>query len=109
MMILSNFLMAVAMVLDTVLNIYFWIVIASAVLSWVNPDPYNPIVRFLRGATEPVYYRIRRVLPINMGGIDFTPLIVLLAIQFLQIFLVRTLMQIAHGAGGQTASAILPS
>lgn len=107
MMILGNFLMAVAMVLSTVLNIYFWVVIASAVLSWVNPDPYNPIVRFLRNATEPVYYRIRRVLPINMGGIDFTPLIVLLAIQFLQIFLVNTLYQVARGMGGQTESGFL--
>ncbi len=107
MIILSNFLMAVAMVLNTVLNIYFWIVIGSAVLSWVNPDPHNPIVRFLRGATEPVYYRIRRVLPINMGGIDFTPLIVLLAIQFLQVFLVNTLYQVAGGMGGQTSSRFL--
>jgi len=108
MIILSNFLTAVAGVLQTVLSIYFWIVIASAVLSWVNPDPYNPIVRFLRSATEPVYYRIRRVLPINFGGIDFTPLIVLLAIQFLQAFLVNTLYQIAAGlGGGQTPSRFL--
>ena len=97
MIILSNFLKALAGVLETVLTIYFWIVVAGAILSWVNPDPYNPIVRFLRQATEPVYYRIRRVLPINMGGIDFTPLIVLLAIQFLQVFLVNTLYQIAIG------------
>lgn len=97
MIILSNFLKALAGVLETVLNIYFWIVVAGAILSWVNPDPYNPIVRFLRQATEPVYYRIRRVLPINMGGIDFTPLIVLLAIQFLQVFLVNTLYQVALG------------
>lgn len=107
MMILGNFLMAVGMVLSSVLNIYFWIVIGSAVLSWVNPDPYNPIVRFLRSATEPVYYRIRRVLPINMGGIDFTPLIVLLAIQFLQAFLVKSIYQIAAGMGGQTESGFL--
>ncbi len=106
-MILGNFLMAVAMILNTVLNLYWWVVVASAVLSWVNPDPYNTIVRFLRGATEPVYYRLRRVLPINMGGIDFTPLIVLLAITFLQIFLVNTLMQVAAGMGGQTQSRFL--
>jgi len=94
MIVLSNFLIGVGMILNTVLNLYFWVVIASAVLTWVNPDPYNPIVRFLRGATEPVYYRIRRVLPLNFGGIDFTPLIVLLAIQFLQIFVVNTLYQL---------------
>ena len=107
MIVLSNFLIGVGMILNTVLNLYFWVVIASAVLTWVNPDPYNPIVRFLRGATEPVYYRIRRVLPLNFGGIDFTPLIVLLAIQFLQIFVVNTLYQIAGGMGGQTSSRFL--
>ncbi|MDG2307771.1 MAG: YggT family protein [Candidatus Binatia bacterium] len=107
MIILSNFLMAVAMVLNTVLDLYWWVVIGSAILSWVNPDPYNPIVRFLRRATEPVYARIRRILPINMGGIDFTPLIVLLAIGFLQAFLVQTLYQLAAGMGGQTPSQFL--
>lgn len=107
MMILGNFLGAVAWVLDSVLELYFWVVIASAVLSWVNPDPYNPIVRFLRGATEPVYYRIRRVLPINMGGIDFTPLLVLLGVRFLQMFLVRTLYQVAASMGGQSPSPFL--
>lgn len=107
MIILSNFLMAVGTVLNAVLNIYFWIVIASAVLTWVNPDPYNPIVRFLRSVTEPVYYRIRRVVPLNFGGFDFTPLAVLLAIQFLQVFLVNTLYQVAAGMGGQTSSRFL--
>ena len=107
MIILSNFLMAVGMVLNTILNIYFWIVIASAVLTWVNPDPYNPIVRFLRNVTEPVYYRVRRLLPLNFGGMDFTPIVVLLAIQFLQVFLVNTLYQLAGGMGGQTSSRFL--
>lgn len=107
MIVLRNFLLALAMVLDTLLSIYFWIVIASAVLSWVNPDPYNPIVRFLRAATEPVYYRIRRVLPLYFGGIDFTPLVVLLAIQFLQVFLVGTLNQAAWNMGGQTSAQFL--
>ena len=107
MIVLRNFLLALAMVLDTLLSIYFWIVIASAVLSWVNPDPYNPIVRFLRAATEPVYYRIRRVIPLYFGGIDFTPLVVLLAIQFLQVFLVGTLNQAALSMGGQTAAQFL--
>ncbi len=106
-MILGNFLMAVGMVLNTILNLYFWIVIGSAVLSWVNPDPYNPIVRFLRGATEPVYYRIRRVVPLYFGGIDFTPLVVLLGIQFLQAFLVNSLYQMAARMGGQNTSGFL--
>ena len=94
------------MVVNAVLNIYWWIIIASAVLSWVNPDPYNPIVRFLRSATEPVMYRVRRVLPLAFGGVDFTPIVVLLAITFLQVFLVKTLYQLAASIGGG-GSAIL--
>ncbi|MFP4071262.1 MAG: YggT family protein [Desulfovibrionales bacterium] len=97
MFVLSNFLQAVAYILNTVLTIYFWVVIASAVLSWVNPDPYNPIVRFLRGVTEPVFYRVRRWLPFtSVSGIDFSPIIVILAIQFLKVFVVGSLYQFAH-------------
>jgi YggT family protein len=100
MFVLSNFLVALAVVVKAVLNIYWWIIIASAVLSWVNPDPYNPIVRFLRAATEPVYYRVRRVVPLAFGGVDFTPIVVLLLITFLQVFLVETLYQLAASVGG---------
>ena len=100
MFVLSNFLVAMAVVVNAVLNIYWWIIIASAVLSWVNPDPYNPIVRFLRSATEPVFYRVRRVLPLSFGGVDFTPIVVLLFITFLQVFLVKTLYQMAASLGG---------
>ncbi|HZR84345.1 MAG TPA: YggT family protein [Candidatus Binatia bacterium] len=107
MFVLTNFLLAVAEIVNAVLSIYWWIVIASAVLSWVNPDPYNPIVRFLRAATEPVMYRIRRVIPLYFGGIDFTPIVVLLLIQFLQIFLVPTLRQLALRVGGQPSGAFL--
>jgi YggT family protein len=96
MFILSNFLMATADVLSIVLTLYMWIVIARAVISWVNADPYNPIVRFLYGATEPLLYRVRRSLPLFGGGIDFSPLVVLLAIIFLQRFLVGSLQQIAQ-------------
>jgi YggT family protein len=73
-----------------------WIIIAQAVLSWVNPDPYNPIVRFIRQVTEPVLYEIRRRIPTVFGGIDFSPLIVLLAIIFLQEFLVKSLIELAR-------------
>ncbi|MFP4167990.1 MAG: YggT family protein [Desulfonatronovibrionaceae bacterium] len=102
-MIFANFLQAIASVLNTVLTLYFWIVIISALLTWVNPDPYNPIVRILRNLTEPVFYRVRRWIPFtNMGGIDLSPIVVLLAIQFVKIFLVQTLYQSAMtmGAGG---------
>ncbi len=95
MFIVQNLLQAVAMVLNTVLSLYFWIVIISALLSWVNPDPYNPLVRILRTMTEPVFYRIRRWLPFTyMSGIDFSPVILLLAIQFAKVFLVQTLYQL---------------
>ncbi len=94
MFVLSNLLSATARVLDLLLWLYMWIVIIRALISWVNPDPYNPIVRFLYQATEPVLYRVRRYLPYT-GGIDFSPLIVILIIIFLQAFLVNTLHELA--------------
>jgi YggT family protein len=95
MFILANLLMATASVLQLLLWLYMWIVIARAVISWVNPDPYNPVVRFLYNATEPLLYRVRRALPLFAGGIDFSPLLVLVAIYFLQVFLVQSLRDVA--------------
>ena len=99
-MIVSNFLFAVATVLGMVLNVYWWVIVARAILSWVNPDPYNPIVQFLYRATEPVLYRVRRTIPAYAGGIDFSPLIVLLILTFLQIFLVQSLQDMAVSMRG---------
>jgi len=96
MIILSNFLTAIDKVLDIVLSIYMWVVIARAVLSWVSPDPYNPIVRFIHTITEPVLYQIRRRIPVSFGGIDFSPIIVFLAIIFLQRFVVHSLYELAQ-------------
>ena len=95
MFIFANFLLATARVLDVVLWFYMWVIIARAVISWVNADPRNPIVRFLYNATEPLLYRVRRTLPIFFGGIDFSPLVILLAIYFLQAFLVQSLRDLA--------------
>ena len=95
MFIFSNLLMAVAKILDIVLSLYMWIIIGRAVISWVNPDPYNPIVRFLNSVTEPILYPIRRKIPIHFGGIDFSPILVIIAIVFLQTFLVQSLIQLA--------------
>ena len=95
MFIIGNFLFAVAQVLNIALTIYMWIIIARAVLSWVNPDPYNPIVRIINQITDPVLMRVRRHVPAVFGGIDFTPIIVLLAIYFLQAFFVQSLQDIA--------------
>ena len=95
MYILGNFLAATAKVLDIVLVLYMWVIIIRALLSWVNPDPYNPIVRFLYSITEPVLYRVRQLLPMSGMGIDFSPIVILLAIIFLQTFLVNTLSRLA--------------
>ena len=79
------------------LSAYMWVVIISAVLSWVNPDPYNPIVRFLRNATEPLYSRIRRTLPfVVVGGFDLSPILVIVVIQIVQ----RLLAQLVFDMGG---------
>lgn len=92
----GNFLLGVAGILDAILSLYFWIIIASAVLSWVNPDPYNPIVRIIRNLTEPVFYKVRKWLPFtNLGGLDLSPVVVLLAIQFIKMFVVRSMYQFA--------------
>ena len=99
MFIASNFLAAVAKILDIGLSLYMWIIIGRAIISWVNPDPYNPIVRFLNSVTEPVLYPIRRRMPINLGGIDFSPILVIMAIIFLQTFLVQSLIQLAARLG----------
>ncbi len=99
MFIITNFLVAVARILDIGLTLYMWIVIARAVISWVNPDPYNPVVRFLHSVTEPVMYNIRRWIPVYYGGIDFSPIIVILVIIFLQSFLVQSLIQMASRLG----------
>ncbi|WP_203529526.1 YggT family protein [Pseudodesulfovibrio sp. JC047] len=94
---MGSLVQATAYVTDTVLTIYFWIVIVSALLSWVNPDPYNPIVRFLRGVTEPVFYKIRRWLPFAVvGGFDLSPIVVILAIQVCKIVVVGNLSRLAY-------------
>jgi len=93
MYLINNLLVALAHILHIVLNLYMWVIIARALLSWVNPDPYNPIVRFLHNVTEPVLYAIRRRVPIFFGGIDFSPMLVILAILFLDSFLVPSLVQ----------------
>jgi len=93
-MLAANFVFATATALNLLLWLYMWIVIARAVISWVNPDPYNPIVRFLVNATEPLLWRLRRVLP-NLGGIDFSPMALIIGILFLQNFLVASLQDLA--------------
>ena len=95
MLVFRNLLIAIATVLEYVLVFYMFITIARAVLSWVSPDPYNPIVRFIHNITEPVLYQIRKRLPMMYGGIDFSPIIVILIIIFLRIFVVDSLEGLA--------------
>jgi len=95
MFIIGNFIRAVAIILHYVLTFYMWIVIARAILSWVNPDPYNPIVRFIHNVTEPVLYRIRTKIPVSFGGIDFSPIIIILGVIFLQNFVVNSLLRLS--------------
>ena len=95
MYIIGYFLMAVARVLDIVLIAYMWVVVARAVLSWVNPDPFNPIVRFIHNVTEPVLYQIRTRIPFNFSGLDLSPIVVFVVIIFLRTFVVNSLNQMA--------------
>ena len=99
MFVLGNFIVAVAKILDIALTIYMWIIIGRAVISWVNADPYNPIVQFLYRATEPVMAPIRRWIPIGGMGIDISPIIIILVIFFLQSFLVRSMIEMAYRFG----------
>ena len=94
MFIIANLLMAVAQVLDYVLWAYMWILIGRMIISWVNVDYDNPIVRFLYAATEPVLEPVRRRLPV-LAGFDLSPIVVWLAVIFLQRFLVRSLYELA--------------
>jgi len=100
MYILGNILIGLGNVLDIILSIYMWIVIIGALISWVNPDPYNPIVRFLRGATYPLFAWIRRRLPLSLGGIDFSPVIIIAGIVFLRYALARTIIETGYRLKG---------
>jgi YggT family protein len=95
MFVLGNFIIAVAKIIHVVLNIYMWIIIARAILSWVNPDPYNQIVQFLYRVTEPVLAQVRRWLPFGRMGIDVSPIVVILAIYFLDEFLIKSMIELA--------------
>ena len=96
MFIIGYLLVALASVCDLVLVFFMILIIARAVLSWVSPDPYNPIVRFIQNATEPVLYRIRAKFPMVYGGFDMSPLVVMLGIVFFRIFLVNSLERLGR-------------
>ena len=96
MIIISNFLAAVAQILNIFFNILWLLIVIRALISWVNPDPFNPIVQFLQKSTEPILYRVRKILPFSLKfGIDISPFIAILIIIFLQLFLVNTLRDLS--------------
>ncbi|MFH0739363.1 MAG: YggT family protein [Candidatus Omnitrophota bacterium] len=91
-----NLLVALAKIVDIVLTIFYWLILIRALISWVSPDPFNPIVQFLYRATEPVLEPVRRMLPFSLKfGIDISPLLVFMAIIFLKSFLVKTLLDLS--------------
>ena len=94
-MILSTLFTAIANILNIIVTVYTWIIIAAALVSWVKPDPSSPIVQLLYRLTDPVYSFIRRYIKTEFNGIDFAPLIVLLALQLIDQFLIRLLFVFA--------------
>ena len=95
---MTTFIERLFQFINWLLGAYMWIVIAAAVITWVNPDPRNPIVRFLYGVTEPVLYRIRRLIPTNFGGIDIAPMLLIFIILFLQHVLIGGLLDMLTGS-----------
>jgi YggT family protein len=100
MFVVGDFIISAARILDYLLEIYKWIIIVAVLISWVNPDPYNPIVRFLYSVTEPVLRPIRRIIGFRLGPIDLSPIMVILAIIFAQAFIVRSLLKLGYKLGG---------
>ncbi len=97
--LLSDLLRAFAQLFDLLIQLYIYIVIGRALISWVNPDPHNPIVRFLHNATEPVFYRIRRVLPLVFSGFDLTPIALLFFLVFIKQIILSGLYRLANSLG----------
>ena len=91
--ILVNTIVFVASTVSELLQIYVWVVIIATLLSWVQPDPYNPVVRALYGMTEPVFDWVRRHLPVYLGGLDFSPIVVIIAVEFVQRVLITAVLQ----------------
>ncbi|ACZ11715.1 YggT family protein [Sulfurospirillum deleyianum] len=96
MIILATLIEAFATILHTLVNIYIWVVIIAALITFVRPDPYNPIVQILFRLTNPVYAFIRKFVPTLIGGVDLAPLIVVLVLQFVDLFAVKLLFALSN-------------
>lgn len=97
-MVIATFVQAIATIISMLLNLYIWILIIATLLSWVRPDPYNPIVQVLYRLSEPVFAKVRKIIPTNIGGLDIAPLIVIVALKFIDLTLVKILYNFAQGA-----------
>ena len=93
----GELIMLIAQAINMIFTLYIYIVVARAIISWVNPDPYNPIVRFLHNATDPVLFRLRRILPLQFGGMDFSPIVLLFGLFFVQRLISLVLYRLASG------------
>ena len=94
MFVLVNVLEAVIYVVDLLLTAYSIVLVVVCLISWVNPDPYNPIVRILRNLSEPLLWRIRKYLPFTYyRGMDFSPLVLLILIQLVKMIVIKSLVQ----------------
>ena len=101
MFVFANLVTTVAGLLSLVINLYIFVIIVAAFLSWVKPDPYNAMVRTLRALTEPVFYRIRKTFPFVMiSGIDLSPIVALVALQLLNGVVVQSLLQLGQRLAG---------
>jgi len=99
MFVLGNFIVAVTTILDFILTALNWLIIIRALISWVNPDPFNPIVQFLYKTTEPLLAPFRRLIPMHNMGLDLSPIFALIVIWFLKIFLISSLYGLASRIG----------
>ena len=96
MFVVANLIEAIAVILGKVLSIYSFVILVAVLISWVSPDPFNPIIRFLRSITEPLFGLIRQRLPFSVVGmLDLSPLIAMLLIQLTQMVVVRSLIDVA--------------
>ncbi|MCX7966191.1 MAG: YggT family protein [Syntrophorhabdaceae bacterium] len=99
MFAMANLLSSLAWTLNILLDLYFWVIFIRAIMSWFNPNPYNPFVRTIYRLVDPVTYKISRIIPTRFGMVDLSPFVLMLIIVFLQRFLVKTLYDLAIRMG----------
>jgi YggT family protein len=92
---MTSIILGIGGILHSLLSIYIWVIIIAALLSWVRPDPYNPIVQFLTRITEPAYFFVRRLMPTTFNGIDFAPLVIIIGLQVIDVILINLLNALA--------------